>query len=61
MTLLKYYSSLTLVNPSRVATSIRGLIRLKEDDQVQSDSNQLKLVDEQLQQLLAQVSKISDQ
>ena len=58
MTLLKYYSSLTLVNPSRVATSIRGLIRLKEDDQVQSDSKQLKLVDEQLQQLLAQVSKV---
>lgn len=58
MALLKYYSSLTLVNPSRVATSIRGLIRLKEDEQVQSDSNQLKLVDEQLQQLLAQVSKI---
>lgn len=58
MTLLKYYSSLTLANPSRVATSIRGLIRLKEDDQVQSDSNQLKLVDEQLQKLLVQVSKI---
>ena len=58
MTLLKYYSSLTLVNPSKVATSIRGLIRLKEDEQVQSDSNQLELVDEQLQQLLAQVSKI---
>lgn len=58
MALLKYYSSLTLVNPSRVATSIRGLIRLKEDEQVQSDSKQLTLVDEQLQQLLAQVSKV---
>jgi hypothetical protein len=49
MAVLKYYSSLTLVDPSRVATLIRGLIRLKEDEQVQSDSNQLKLVDEQLQ------------
>ena len=56
---IQYLSSITLIDEPRIATALKGLLELKEDELVQSDPKVESLVDEQLEGLLQQIANIN--